>query len=72
MISNTSPNALDAVKMPRAVLNRLTELACYPASMAKAKLSASSRLHFWGRLARASASLAARVRWQLEGASRAE
>jgi hypothetical protein len=31
MISNTSPNASDTVKMPRAVLNRLTELACYPA-----------------------------------------
>jgi hypothetical protein len=31
MISNTSPNASDTVKMPRAVLNHLTELACYPA-----------------------------------------
>jgi hypothetical protein len=31
MISNTSPNASDTVKMPRAVLNRLTDLACYPA-----------------------------------------
>ena len=30
-ISNTSPNAPDTVKMPRAVLNRLTDLACYPA-----------------------------------------
>ena len=31
MISSTSPNASDTVKMPRAVLNHLTELACYPA-----------------------------------------
>jgi hypothetical protein len=31
MISNTSPNASDTVKMPRVVLNRLTDLACYPA-----------------------------------------
>ncbi len=31
MISNTSKNAADTVKLPRAVLNRLTELACYPA-----------------------------------------
>ena len=31
MISNTSPSASDTVKMSRAVLNRLTELACYPA-----------------------------------------
>jgi hypothetical protein len=31
MISNTSTNASDTVKMPRAVLNRLTDLACYPA-----------------------------------------
>src|SRR5689334_1380808 len=31
IISNTSPNASDTVKMSRAVLNRLTELACYPA-----------------------------------------
>ena len=30
-ISSTSPNAPDTVKMPRAVLNRLTDLACYPA-----------------------------------------
>ena len=30
-ISSTSPNALDTVKIPRAVLNRLTDLACYPA-----------------------------------------
>ena len=31
MISSTSPNASDTVIMPRAVLNRLTDLACYPA-----------------------------------------
>jgi hypothetical protein len=31
MISNTSPNASETVKLPRAVLNRLTDLACYPA-----------------------------------------
>ena len=31
VISNTSPNASDTVKMPPAVLNYLTELACYPA-----------------------------------------
>jgi hypothetical protein len=31
IISNTSPNASDTVKMPRTVLNHLTELACYPA-----------------------------------------
>src|SRR5689334_11582727 len=30
-ISNTSPNASDTVKMPQCVLNRLIELACYPA-----------------------------------------
>jgi hypothetical protein len=30
-ISNMSPNASDTVKMPHAVLNRLIELACYPA-----------------------------------------
>ena len=31
MISDTSPNASDTVKMSRTVLNHLTELACYPA-----------------------------------------
>ena len=30
-ISSTSPNAPDTVKMPPAVLDRLTDLACYPA-----------------------------------------
>jgi hypothetical protein len=30
-MSSTSANAPDTVKMPRAVLNRLTDLACYPA-----------------------------------------
>ena len=30
-ISSTSVHAPDTVEMPRAVLNRLTELACYPA-----------------------------------------
>ena len=31
IISDTSPDASDTIKMPRAVLNRLTDLACYPA-----------------------------------------
>jgi hypothetical protein len=30
MIFNTSPNASDTIKMPRVVLNHLTDLACYP------------------------------------------
>ena len=30
-ISDTSPNASDTLKMPPTVLNRLAELACYPA-----------------------------------------
>jgi hypothetical protein len=30
-VSNTSAQASDAMKIPRAVLSRLTDLACYPA-----------------------------------------